>query len=147
MSPAPDLAPPGSSSYNSDTMSVGDGTWDSSRNDFLLPNLVGLNFDTMRYNGELTFHSGSYGNPQLTAPRYGQSLSTTSGLPWVDPGTRGHCSHNFPHHRSNGYHDHTIQPYLPRSTNGNKSPCLVSDPHSSTDHGRLRSWMVRCGTI
>ena len=45
------LAPPGSSSYNSDSMSVGDGTWDATKNTFLLPNLVGLNFDTMRYNG------------------------------------------------------------------------------------------------
>ncbi|KAL1617295.1 hypothetical protein SLS54_007848 [Diplodia seriata] len=32
-------------------MYVGDGTWDSERNTFLLPNLMGLNFDTMRYNG------------------------------------------------------------------------------------------------
>ncbi|TVY42502.1 Cytochrome b561 domain-containing protein [Lachnellula subtilissima] len=32
-------------------MYVGDGTWDATRNDFLLPNLVGLNFETMRYNG------------------------------------------------------------------------------------------------
>lgn len=45
------LAPPGSSSYNSATLHVGDGTWDSGRDDFLLPNLVGLNFATMRYNG------------------------------------------------------------------------------------------------
>ncbi|RFU24872.1 hypothetical protein B7463_g11466, partial [Scytalidium lignicola] len=45
------LAPPGSSTYSSNTMTVGDGTWDSTRNDFLLPNLVGLNFATMRYNG------------------------------------------------------------------------------------------------
>lgn len=33
-------------------MHVGDGTWDASRDDFLLPNIQGLNFDTMRYNGE-----------------------------------------------------------------------------------------------
>lgn len=45
------LSAPGTSSYDSNTLSVGDGTWDSSRNDFLLPNLQGLNFDTMRYNG------------------------------------------------------------------------------------------------
>ncbi|KAL2074150.1 hypothetical protein VTL71DRAFT_7928 [Oculimacula yallundae] len=45
------LSPPGSSSYSSNTMYVGDGTWDSTRNNFLLPNLVGLNFETMRYNG------------------------------------------------------------------------------------------------
>lgn len=51
MSPSPQLAPAGSSTYTSDTMYVGDGTWDTDRNTFLLPNLVGLNFATMRYNG------------------------------------------------------------------------------------------------
>lgn len=45
------LAPAGSSSYHSNTLNVGDGTWDKSRNDFLLPNLQGLNFATTRYNG------------------------------------------------------------------------------------------------
>ena len=45
------LSPPGFSTYDSNTMTVGDGTWDTDRNSFLLPNLVGLNFDTMRYNG------------------------------------------------------------------------------------------------
>src|SRR5438270_13335526 len=52
MAPAPDnLAPAGSSTYSSNTLTVGDGTWDSTRNTFLLPNLVGLNFETMQYNG------------------------------------------------------------------------------------------------
>lgn len=32
-------------------MFVGDGTWDSRDNTFLLPNVQGLNFATMRYNG------------------------------------------------------------------------------------------------
>lgn len=45
------LSPPGSSSYSSNTLHVGDGTWDNGRDTFLLPNLMGLNFDTMRYNG------------------------------------------------------------------------------------------------
>ncbi|KAF2399703.1 hypothetical protein EJ06DRAFT_543658 [Trichodelitschia bisporula] len=45
------LPPPGSSSYSSNTMNVGDGTWDSQRQTFLLPNLMGLNFKTMQYNG------------------------------------------------------------------------------------------------
>ncbi|KAF1831834.1 hypothetical protein BDW02DRAFT_571649 [Decorospora gaudefroyi] len=45
------LSEPGTSVYASDSMTVGDGTWDSQRNTFLLPNLQGLNFDTMRYNG------------------------------------------------------------------------------------------------
>jgi hypothetical protein len=47
----------GSSTYSSNTLYVGDGTWDSSRNNFLLPNLVGLNLDTMRYNGNIFFPS------------------------------------------------------------------------------------------
>lgn len=51
MSPSPQLAAPGSSTYSSNTMNVGDGTWDDSRKVFLLPNLVGFNFETMRYNG------------------------------------------------------------------------------------------------
>ena len=33
-------------------MVVGDGTWDFVKNTFLLPNLMGLNFETMQYNGE-----------------------------------------------------------------------------------------------
>lgn len=45
------LSPAGTSTYDSSTMFVGDGTWDSSRNSFLLPNLQGLNFATMQYNG------------------------------------------------------------------------------------------------
>ncbi|KAL7947407.1 hypothetical protein V8C42DRAFT_317699 [Trichoderma barbatum] len=52
MAPAPDqFSSPGSSSYDSDTMVVGDGTWDFTKNTFLLPNLQGTNFDTMRFNG------------------------------------------------------------------------------------------------
>ncbi|KAF2192542.1 hypothetical protein K469DRAFT_620937 [Zopfia rhizophila CBS 207.26] len=45
------LSPPGSSVYSSDTMYVGDGTWDSQRNTFLLPNLQGYNLATTQYNG------------------------------------------------------------------------------------------------
>jgi hypothetical protein len=56
MAPALDnLSPAGSSSYSSNTLYVGDGTWDATKNDFLLPNLVGLNFATMRYNGRFRF--------------------------------------------------------------------------------------------
>lgn len=49
---ADQLSAPGSSSYDSSTMVVGDGTWDSTDNTFLLPNLVGLNMATTQYNGE-----------------------------------------------------------------------------------------------
>ncbi|KAK4156742.1 hypothetical protein C8A00DRAFT_12384 [Chaetomidium leptoderma] len=59
---ADSLSPPGSSSYSSDTLTVGDGTWDFTKNTFLLPNLVGLNFETMRYNG--------MGNRFSTVPDY-----------------------------------------------------------------------------
>lgn len=51
MAPADAFSPAGSSTYSSNTLYIGDGTWDSTRNDFLLPNLVGLNYATMRYNG------------------------------------------------------------------------------------------------
>ncbi|KAF1958548.1 hypothetical protein CC80DRAFT_468098 [Byssothecium circinans] len=47
----PSLSSPGSSAYSSNTMYVGDGTWDSQRNTFLLPNLQGLNLATTQYNG------------------------------------------------------------------------------------------------
>jgi hypothetical protein len=52
MAPADRYSAPGAARYDSDTMQVGDGTWDFEKNTFLLPNLAGLNFDTMRYNGE-----------------------------------------------------------------------------------------------
>lgn len=52
MAPLNDMSAPGTASYDSDTMKVGDGTWDFTKDDFLLPNLVGLNFETMQYNGE-----------------------------------------------------------------------------------------------
>ncbi|KAK7402807.1 hypothetical protein QQX98_011435 [Neonectria punicea] len=52
MAPASsELSAPGAVSYDSETMTVGDGTWDFNKNTFLLPNLQGLNFETMRYNG------------------------------------------------------------------------------------------------
>lgn len=51
---------PGSASYASGTMTVGDGTWEFSKNTFLLPNLQGVNFDTMRYNGRLALFMTMY---------------------------------------------------------------------------------------
>ncbi|KAI5242009.1 hypothetical protein E4T43_05093 [Aureobasidium subglaciale] len=44
------ISAPGSSVYSSSTMFVGDGTWDSTKNTFLLPNLQGFNFATMQLN-------------------------------------------------------------------------------------------------
>lgn len=51
MAPLNDMSAPGTAAYDSDTMTVGDGTWDFTKNDFLLPNLVGLNLETIQYNG------------------------------------------------------------------------------------------------
>ncbi|KAK3073760.1 hypothetical protein LTS18_014374, partial [Coniosporium uncinatum] len=51
MAPSPQLSDPGSSSYDSSTMYVGDGTWDTQRNTFLLPNLQGYNLATTQING------------------------------------------------------------------------------------------------
>ncbi|KAK8058965.1 hypothetical protein PG994_009413 [Apiospora phragmitis] len=51
MAPTDALSAPGAVAYSSDKMVVGDGTWDFSKNDFLLPNLQGLPFDMMQYNG------------------------------------------------------------------------------------------------
>lgn len=67
MAPQDGLSPAGSSTYSSNTMFVGDGTWDSTRNDFLLPNLVGLNFETMRYNGMSASQSLSVHKPKASA--------------------------------------------------------------------------------
>ncbi|KAK8111544.1 Integral membrane protein [Apiospora kogelbergensis] len=62
MAPTDALSAPGAVAYSSDKMSVGDGTWDFTKNDFLLPNLQGLPFDMMQYNG--------MGNRFSTVPQY-----------------------------------------------------------------------------
>jgi hypothetical protein len=45
-------APAGSGTYTSNTLHVGDGTWLANEDTFLLPNLMGFNFATMRFNGK-----------------------------------------------------------------------------------------------
>ncbi|KAK8855896.1 Cytochrome b561/ferric reductase transmembrane [Apiospora arundinis] len=62
MAPTDALSAPGAVAYSSDKMSVGDGTWDFTKNDFLLPNLQGLPFEMMQYNG--------MGNRFSTVPQY-----------------------------------------------------------------------------
>lgn len=51
MAPLDDMSAPGTATYSSDTMVVGDGTWDFTINNLLLPNLQGLNLATTQYNG------------------------------------------------------------------------------------------------
>ncbi|KAI0881961.1 uncharacterized protein GGS22DRAFT_52977 [Annulohypoxylon maeteangense] len=67
MAPADSLSAPGTATYASDTLVVGDGTWDFTKNTFLLPNLMGLNIDTMRYNG--------MGNRFSTVEQYHQLIT------------------------------------------------------------------------
>lgn len=51
MAPLDDMSAPGTATYDSNTMVVGDGTWDFTKNNLLLPNLMGLNLATTQYNG------------------------------------------------------------------------------------------------
>ncbi|KLU87403.1 hypothetical protein MAPG_06403, partial [Magnaporthiopsis poae ATCC 64411] len=61
MAPA-ELSPPGTATYASNRLNVGDGTWDYEKNTFLLPPLVPLDFDMLQYNG--------MGNRFSTMPQY-----------------------------------------------------------------------------
>ncbi|KAJ2967448.1 hypothetical protein NUW58_g10451 [Xylaria curta] len=79
MAPAEGLSAPGSASYDSSTMTVGDGTWDFTKNTFLLPNLVGLNFETMQYNGKSFPSHPGMGNRFATIAQY-HSLVTGHGV-------------------------------------------------------------------
>ena len=61
------LSAPGSSQYSSNTLHVGDGTWDATRDTFLLPNLVGFNLATTQYNGKFfACHLDSVTNHSIT---------------------------------------------------------------------------------
>lgn len=64
------LTAAGSSTYSSNTLHVGDGTWDTQRDTFLLPNLMGVNFETMRYNGEFGTWNEHIGN-SINTVRHG----------------------------------------------------------------------------
>lgn len=74
MSPNPEMSAPGSSTYSSNTLHVGDGTWDSGRDTFLLPNLMGLNFETMQYNGGYMPTFQMTGICITNCGRHGQSI-------------------------------------------------------------------------
>jgi hypothetical protein len=90
------LSPAGSSTYDSNTLHVGDGTWDSQRDTFLLPNLLGLNFATMRYNGNVLYPLWPRLKRQNFADfrdRHEQSIPGRCPLPQLDSGARRHCGH------------------------------------------------------
>ena len=122
--------------YSSNTMYVGDGTWDASRNDFLLPNLVGLNFETMRYNGKA--------NPSFcTLPegadnrRNGKSISEYARVPCAHHRTRHNCNNNIPLHRACSDHDRSI--LRPESRLGAENAYISSDHDCCSQHGRLHT--------
>ncbi|KAK6834286.1 hypothetical protein PG987_008980 [Apiospora arundinis] len=81
MAPTDALSAPGAVAYSSDKMSVGDGTWDFTKNDFLLPNLQGLPFEMMQYNGMGNRFSTSW------------PLASTGGAPGAN--IRWHASLNI----------------------------------------------------
>jgi len=136
-------APAGSSTYNSDTMYVGDGTWIASENTFLLPNLQGLNFATMQYNsknyrntrGLVSFHQ------KLTSTRYVESLcrfttiSPSHHWPWRS------CRHCLPPSSTFG---HIHCPFLLRQPSPRSAPAyMASDSHRWPTHCRLHSRFQR----
>lgn len=142
---APQLAPPGSSTYESSTLNVGDGTWDSSRNTFLLPNLVGFNFATTRYNGTYIVHRiwPRRGMVHLTVIRNGQSIRGTTTVPSTHPGPWDRRCSSFHRYRAHG-HSHSA--VLPTETRlGPQATHLVTDHHRLPDDGRLRARLVCCG--
>lgn len=73
------LTDPGSSTYASNTLHVGDGTWDTQRDTFLLPNLMGLNFETMRYNGKRTGELSALFTLMLTVTGMGNRFKDMTG--------------------------------------------------------------------
>lgn len=150
MSTSPGLAPAGSSSYASNSMTVGDGTWDATSNTFLLPNLVGLNFETMRYNGELStlhiprLHGRSRaGTDEIMLTNWqcrdGKSLSRTAGL--LQPHTRPWChrSHHLSLHRAGRHSDCPIQFSCQRCPHS----CIATNHYRPLVDRRHRSQLQR----
>lgn len=109
MSAPPGLPPAGSSTYTSNTMSVGDGTWDTTRNTFLLPNLVGLNFATMRYNGKLLFIPPHSSLSAIDLARHGKPFPRAKPIPHPHSGSWNHGRTHLSPHRPFGYHVHEVQ--------------------------------------
>lgn len=101
------FTPPGSSTYSSDTLFVGDGTWDTQRNTFLLPNLMGLNFETMRYNGKLVI-SVELSTKLMIYVRHGKSIPRYARISLPDSRTWRHRSLYIPRACSGCNIDSTI---------------------------------------
>lgn len=133
------LTPAGSSTYSSNTMYVGDGTWDTQRNTFLLPNLVGLNFATMRYNGKP--HFCGFSMHVLISNRHGQSVRRATSISYPNPRSRCHRRHHIPSHCtfSNPY-----QTVWPKPAVICEGAYLAANPDGSFDDGYLCSRLV-CG--
>lgn len=136
------LTAAGSSTYSSNTLHVGDGTWDTQRDTFLLPNLMGLNFETMRYNGQSTW---TYADNWvlLTHFRHGQSVQGYGRIPFHYYRARCYCNDCFLGPRPYFDLNHPIllpmEPIL-----GIQAPCLVSDTHAALVNGSVCAGLV-CG--
>ena len=136
MSSNSNFAPPGTSTYASDTMYVGDGTWDKSRNTFLLPNLVGLNFDTMVYNGMSVLTAVGC---LLTSLRNGESLSGDGRLLSSHSRPRGHSRYRI--FRIGAYFNPN-HPILSGPLLGVEASHMVPGPHVATNNGGIYARLV-----
>lgn len=123
-------------------MYVGDGTWDSSRNTFLLPNLMGLNFETMQYNGQCLYCCFPVIALSLTSSRHGKPLPRDGGVSLVD--TRPWCDrdNHFPRTRSCLRPDYPILSSMESILGGQISHMATSADPVLND-GRVRSGLVR----
>jgi hypothetical protein len=137
------LAAPGSSTYNSDTLHVGDGTWDSTRDDFLLPNLVGLNFETMRYNGVFGREIREVKAKANGCDRHGQPLQGAPRVPRPHSRPRSHRCDRLPIH---GPRRHIHSSILPQRWTPCAAIAYLDPDHRlfSCDCG-FRLGMVRSG--
>lgn len=134
-----DLTAPGSSTYASDTLHVGDGTWDAGRDTFLLPNLMGVNFDTMRYNGRWILTLGS--SLSYIVIRHGKPIQGYALLSYSNSRTWCYWDNRIPRPCSDIYIDYSI--LLPmESVCGIQIACLVPSPYFTAKHSSVRLWMV-----
>lgn len=140
----PSLAPAGSSSYASDTMHVGDGTWDATQDTFLLPNIQGLNFNTMRYNGRREGTPRTYNERRLTTYRHGQPLPRNEWIYIPRHGAWSPSRNHIPHHRPDSYLDGQLLSSQ-RSTSSS-STHRPSGAYGPSHYGNIRSRVLPGGT-
>jgi hypothetical protein len=143
MSPSPQLAEPGSSSYSSGIYHVGDGTWDSSKDTFLLPNLQSLPLRVTQYNGMIA-HTSHAWNARADVFRHGKPLQSIRAIPCSHHGPWSSCRNHLPRRGSGSNHDCTILPTQPSARSSITH--LAADLDIVPDNNHLRPRVVCCRT-